>query len=115
MNIGHAGGRARLARNGMARGVAAVVAMWVALGFALGKDWDEIKETLDPTGNFLTYNIFGTNVGPGTKVRSVIKLFAESAENPFYNNCFFPLDNKRVHLPTHSSSYSPRIRFPRSG
>ncbi len=75
--------RGRLARNGLARGIIALVAMFIVAGFAMGKDWDEIKDTLDPrSSKFLTYDIGGVNIGPGSKVRSVIRVVAESAENP---------------------------------
>jgi hypothetical protein len=83
IGIGNSGLRGRLARNGLARGITAVIAIFVAAGFAMGKDWDEIKETLNPASSkFLTYEIGGTNIGPGTKIRSLIRLVAETAENP---------------------------------
>ena len=82
-SIGQGGIRGRLARNNLARGIVAVMAVFIAAGFAMGKDWNEISESLDPrTSKFLTYNIYGTNIGPGSKVRSVIKLLADAIENP---------------------------------
>ena len=83
LGIGQAGLRGRLARNGLARGIMAIIAIFIAIGFALGKDWDEIQESLDPrSSKFLTYNLDGTNIGPGTKIRSLVKTIAEAFENP---------------------------------
>ena len=57
--------------------------MAVAISLALGEDWEEITEHFDPTSSrFMTWNIAGTNIGPGTKVRSVVKLVAQVIDNP---------------------------------
>lgn len=77
---GRAGIRAQHARNSLLKMTAGVTLLWVALGFALGKDPEEIKESI--TGGLFTYNIGGTNIGPGTKIRSVIKLIKDSAKDP---------------------------------
>lgn len=81
--IGKSGIRPALARDALAKGIAAVSAMAVAISIAMGENRDEILEHFNPqSSRFFTWNIHGTNIGPGTKIRSVIKLFAESAENP---------------------------------
>jgi hypothetical protein len=81
--MGRGGLRAKLARNALIKGIGFVALVWLALGIVLGKKPDELEETLNSTSSkFMTYNIYGTNIGPGSKVRSVIKLIAESAENP---------------------------------
>ena len=81
--FGQSGIRNRLAIQGLTKGIAAISAMAVAISLALGEDEDDIKEHFDPnSGKFFTWNVAGTNIGPGTKVRSVVKLLAQSIENP---------------------------------
>lgn len=75
--------RGSLARKSMAKGVTAVLAMGVALSYALGEDEEEMLEHLNPTSpKFQTWNILGQNLGPGTKVRAIAKVFGQSAKNP---------------------------------
>ncbi len=75
--------RGQLARKAMAQGVAAVTAMGVAISFALGDSPEEMVEHINPASpKFLTWQIAGQNVGPGSKVRSVIAAFAKSVTNP---------------------------------
>jgi len=82
-SFGQSGLRNRLAIQGLTKGIAAISAITVALSLALGQDWDEIKEHFDPNSpKFFTWLINGTYVGPGTKVRSVVKLIAQVADNP---------------------------------
>jgi len=84
LTLGQSGGlRSRLAVRGLARGVAALSAMSVVVSLALGEEYEDIVEHFDPTSSrFFTWNIGGTNVGPGSKVRSVVKLVAQCWENP---------------------------------
>ena len=50
---------------------------------ARGEDKDEIIEHFNPNSSkFFTWDVAGQNVGPGSKVRSLIKLIAQSADNP---------------------------------
>ena len=75
--------RGHRARIGLAKGIAAVSAMAVAISYARGEDKDEILEHFNPNSSkFFTWEINGQQVGPGTKIRSVIKLFAQSAKDP---------------------------------
>jgi len=80
VKTGHAGIRARKARNSLLKFTAGITGLWIALGLALGKDWDEVKDSIGD--GLFTYNIGGTNIGPGTKIRSVIKLIKDSAGDP---------------------------------
>jgi len=83
VSFGQSGLRNRLAIQGLTKGIAAISAITVALSLALGEDEDEIKEHFDPlSSKFLTWNVAGQNIGPGSKVRSVVKLLAQVADNP---------------------------------
>ena len=80
--FGQSGIRNRLAIEGLTKGIAAISAMAVAVSLALNEDWEDIAEHFDPNSpRFFTWNIAGTNIGPGTKVRSVVKLVAQSMDN----------------------------------
>jgi len=80
---GQSGIRSRLAIQGLTKGILAISAMTVALSMALGEDEEDIKEHFDPNSTrFFTWNIAGTNIGPGTKLRSIIKLIAQVQDNP---------------------------------
>lgn len=75
--------RGSLARKAMAKGVTAVLAMGTAVSMALGEDMDEMVEHLNPTSpEFLTWNIMGQSIGPGGKVRSLIRLMGQVAKEP---------------------------------
>jgi len=81
--FGQSGLRNRLAIQGLTKGIAAISAMAVAISLALGEDEEDIIEHFNPnSGRFFTWSIAGTNIGPGTKVRSVVKLLAQSIDNP---------------------------------
>ena len=75
--------RGSLARKSLTKGIAALVAIAVAISIARGEDKDEIIDHLNPNStNFFTWDVAGQKIGPGSKVRSLIKLVAQSAENP---------------------------------
>ena len=75
--------RGDLAREAMAKGVAGVSAMAVAASLAMGENFEEMVEHFNPNSSrFMTWKIGGQNIGPGSKVRSLIKLWAQSAKNP---------------------------------
>ena len=75
--------RGDLARKALARGVAAISAMAVAISYARGESFDEIVDHFIPgSGKFFTWEVAGQNVGPGTKIRSVLNLFAATARDP---------------------------------
>ena len=63
--------RGQLARQAMAKGTAAIMAMTVAVSMALGETEEEMAEHLNPLSpEFMTFDIAGQRVGPGSKVRS---------------------------------------------
>ena len=75
--------RGHLARVALLRGVAALSAMNVAVSLARGESPDEIWEHFIPGNpNFFTWTIAGQQIGPGSKVRSVLNLIGNSAEDP---------------------------------
>ena len=75
--------RGSLARQSLARGIAAISAMSVAVSYARGENFDEIVEHFDPNSpKFYTWEVGGQNVGPGSKIRSVVRLFAASLNDP---------------------------------
>lgn len=72
-----------LARDALGRGVTAVVLMGAALSFAMGETTEEVMEHMMPHNpNFMTWKVGGQNVGPGTKIRSILRLLALSAKDP---------------------------------
>lgn len=78
--VGHSGIRARKARNSLIKMTAGITGLWIMLGLALGKNEDEIRDSI--TRGVFTYNIGGVNIGPGTKMRSVFNLIKNSAKDP---------------------------------
>uniref|UniRef100_A0A6H1ZGM1 Large polyvalent protein associated domain-containing protein n=1 Tax=viral metagenome TaxID=1070528 RepID=A0A6H1ZGM1_9ZZZZ len=75
--------RGDLARLALGQSVTAIAAMTVAISYAMGDDWDTIVDRLNPSsGRFMTWNIAGQNVGPGTKVRSILMLLAKGLDDP---------------------------------
>ena len=105
----------QLARESMARGAAALSALSVAISLAKGESIEEATSHLTPVkkvGNewrtnpeFLTWKIAGQNVGPGSKVRSVISLFARTSTNPE--------DLKSINWENLEYMRNPIIRFAR--
>lgn len=75
--------RGELAREHLAKGVGALMAFTVAIGKANGETDREIAEHFNPwSDKFFTWMVAGQNIGPGTKVRSIVKLFAQTAADP---------------------------------
>lgn len=75
--------RGHLARKSLIKGIAALCAIAVAISIARGEDKDEILEHFNPNSSmFFTWDIAGQKVGPGSKIRSLIKLIAQSSANP---------------------------------
>jgi hypothetical protein len=71
----------------MAAGLAITLGLYNARTPEEDRNWEDAqKDLLDhmnpASGRFLTWDVFGRNIGPGTKVRSIIKLLAESAADP---------------------------------
>jgi len=83
IDLARGGIRGHLARKSMAKGVAALCALAFAISLARGEDKDEILDHYNPrSSNFFTWDIGGQKVGPGSKVRSVAKLIAQSTADP---------------------------------
>lgn len=81
--VGKGGLRGQLARDAVAKGTAAIMAMTVAISYALGESEEEIIEHLNPMStNFMTWDIAGQRVGPGSKVRSLLYTFGKMTKSP---------------------------------
>lgn len=75
--------RGQLARRAVAKGTTAIMAMTVAVSYALGESEEEIIDHLNPLStNFMTWNIAGQRVGPGSKVRSLLYTLGKIIKNP---------------------------------
>uniref|UniRef100_A0A6M3XES0 Large polyvalent protein associated domain-containing protein n=1 Tax=viral metagenome TaxID=1070528 RepID=A0A6M3XES0_9ZZZZ len=75
--------RGQLARQAMIKGTGAIMAMTVAVSLAMGESEDEIADHLNPmSSNFMTWDVAGQRVGPGSKVRSLMYLFGKITKNP---------------------------------
>lgn len=87
--------RTKLARNALLATTTGIIAAGSAITLGLynartpekDQNWEDAqKDLLDhinpASGRFLTWDVFGRNIGPGTKVRSIIKLLAQSAADP---------------------------------
>jgi len=75
--------RGELARKSVAKAVTGISAMTVAVSMAMGEDEEEIVQHLNPASKtFMTWEIAGQQIGPGSKIRSVLKLLAKSWKNP---------------------------------
>ena len=73
----------KLAREHLLRATAAFITLGLPISLAQGQSLEEAMEHLDINSHkFVTWNIAGQNVGPGTKIRSVLKLIAQSASEP---------------------------------
>ncbi len=82
-DLGHGGIRGSLARKSLAKGIAALVALSAVISIARGESQEEVLDHYNPnSSNFFTWDVAGQKVGPGTKIRSVVKLFAQSVDNP---------------------------------
>ncbi len=92
-DLGRGGIRGSRARWSLAKGIAAISAIAALISIARGETPEEIVDHYNPNSpNFFTWDVAGQKVGPGTKVRSVIKLFAQSVDNP--DSLFqFSMDN----------------------
>lgn len=75
--------RGQLAREAVAKGTAAIMAMTVAVSLALGESEEEIVDHLNPLStNFMTWDIAKQRVGPGSKVRSLLYTFGKIIKAP---------------------------------
>ena len=85
--------RGRLAWEKMARGTMAVVGTAAAVeggralndGLEFGSEafWDRIANKINPASfDFLTWNVAGQRVGPGSKVRSVVNMLGRTFNDP---------------------------------
>ena len=109
--------RTKLARDGMGKAIAGLSALSVALTTAhyiantdedkynVGEWADSVQEHLTPTSSkFFTWDLFGRNIGPGTKVRSVIQLIAKSAVDPMDLTKGITMENPMVRFLRGSSA-----------
>lgn len=72
-----------LARRNLTLGVMGVAATAVAISYAMGESTEEMARHFDPRNSkFMTWNIAGQNIGPGSKVRSVLRLLGNTINNP---------------------------------
>jgi len=79
----HGGLSGSLARRSLIQSTGAIALAGLGFSFARGESWEEALEHLDPRSRkFMTWKIANQNIGPGSKMRSVLKLIADSAENP---------------------------------
>ena len=79
----HAGLRGDMARKSLGRGVGALIAMALAISAARGEDFEGMVDHITPgNSKFFTWEVAGQKIGPGTKIRSVVNLFAQSVKNP---------------------------------
>jgi len=82
-DIARGGLRGQLARESLTKSVAAIMAMAVAVSYALGETEDEMKDHLNPLSyNFMTWDIMGQRIGPGSKVRSVMATLGKIIKKP---------------------------------
>ena len=82
-DLGRGNIRGHLARKALIKGIAAISAIAVAISIARGEDEEEILDHFNPSSsNFFTWDIAGQKVGPGSKIRSLLKLIAQSAGDP---------------------------------
>ncbi len=82
-DLGRGGIRGKLARQSMIRGISALSIIAILISIARGEEPEEILDHFNPRSpNFFTWDIAGQRIGPGSKVRSVIKVIAQSTDNP---------------------------------
>lgn len=75
--------RGQLARTAVLKGTAAIMAMSVAISYAMGDTEEEMRERLNPLShNFMTWDVAGQRVGPGSKVRSLLFTAGKMIKNP---------------------------------
>ena len=85
--------RGHLARTTLARSFTAMVTMAMAISLGIeqrhGKDirsmeaWkNALKHVTPGDPKFFTWEVAGQNIGPGTKIRSIMNLFADTIEDP---------------------------------
>ncbi len=85
--------RGKLARESMIKLTIGMVLSSIAIDLARGASEEEIIDRINPmSSNFFTWEVAGQKIGPGSKVRSVLRLIADSAEDP-ENLLRFSMDN----------------------
>lgn len=82
-DLGRGNIRGHLARKALIKGIAAVSALAVVISIARGEDEEEILDHFNPNSSaFFTWDVAGQKIGPGSKIRSLFKLVAQSAGDP---------------------------------
>jgi len=83
IDLARGGLRGDLARQAVFKGTAAIMAMSVAVSYAMGDTEEEMVDRLNPlSSNFLTWDAAGQRVGPGSKVRSLIFTAGKMIKSP---------------------------------
>lgn len=75
--------RGELARRAVFKGTVAIMAMSVAISYVMGDTEEEMIDHLNPLSpNFMTWDIAGQRVGPGSKVRSLLFTAGKMIKSP---------------------------------
>jgi len=71
------------ARRSLALGIAAISAASVGISIAAGESMQEAVDHLNPASrNFMTWDVAGQKVGPGSKIRSLLAMLGQIIRNP---------------------------------
>ncbi len=85
--------RGKLARESMIKLTVGMMLSSVAIDLARGASEEEIIDRINPmSSNFFTWEVAGQKIGPGSKIRSVVKFIGDSTEDP-ENLLRFSMDN----------------------
>lgn len=75
--------RGKLARDSLAKGIVGMMALSTAVSMMKGESIDEAVDHLNPmSNNFMTWDVAGQRVGPGSKVRSILRLIGQIGDDP---------------------------------
>ena len=101
-SAGVAGGQAR---RSLALGITAIAAASVGISIAAGETPEQAAQHLNPKSqNFMTWDVAGQRVGPGSKVRSLLAMMGKIVKNPSL------LNSKNA---DELLSYNPLVKFMR--
>lgn len=82
-DLARGGLRGRLAREAVTKGTVAIMAMSMAVSYAMGDTEEEMVDRLNPLSpNFMTWDLAGQRVGPGSKVRSLLFTLGKMIKSP---------------------------------
>lgn len=81
--VGQGGLRGRLSIRYLTQGVMGMVAIAIGISLLRGEEPEEVIEHLDPRNpKFMTWDVAGTKLGFGTKLRSILRTIGQAVENP---------------------------------